>query len=106
MNKFVFSGRLAQDVKYFPAKGDNSTGVARFNVAIDHRPNEDATFVSCVAFGKGADFAQKYLTKGSRYLFDTHVQHDKDKDGKVVGLQCIIENIEFVEPKKDTAKAE
>lgn len=103
MNKSVFTGRLTQDVAFFPAKAENGVAAARFPVALDHRRDAETTFVNCVVFGKGAEFARDNLKKGKKYLFSTHIQASHDKDGKQNGVQFVVEETEFVEPK---AKAE
>ena len=104
MNKVMFSGRLTNDVSFYPAKSEHGAAVARFPVAVDHRKNTETTFVTCVNFGKGAEFARDYLEKGKRYMFTAHIQASKGEDGKQNGIQFVIEDVEFVEPKSDVAE--
>ncbi len=68
MNKTILMGRLTKDpeVKYF--QNENSTAMARYTLAVDRRYRKDGKaetdFISCVTFGKNAEFAEKYLKKG------------------------------------------
>ena len=114
MNKVIFLARLGKDpeVRYAQASGN---AVASFSIAVTRRfkrENEpDADWFNCVAFGKVAEFCEKYLHKGSRVLIEGEIQNDNyEKDGvKHYGTKIIISQIEFAESKKaaeDNASAE
>lgn len=85
------------------------TKVARYRVASQRRTKnnngqQDADFVNCVAFGAGADFAEKYLCKGMRLVIDGHIQSGSytNREGqKVYTTDIIVENTEFVDRKAD-----
>lgn len=68
MNKVILMGRLTRDPDVRYSSGDGSTAVARYTLAVDRRFHRDgdatADFISCVAFGRQAEFAEKYLQKG------------------------------------------
>lgn len=105
MNKVIFMGRLTRDpeLRY---GSQNNTAIARFSLAVDRRFKRDgqptADFFNCTAFGKTAEFVDKYLKKGTKVVLDGEVQNDNytDKDGKMVyGTQIIVNNIEFAESK-------
>ena len=67
MNKVIMCGRLTKDVEMRYTKGEDPTAVASFGIAIDRRGKErEADFFNCTAFGKTAEFMEKYLMKGSR----------------------------------------
>ena len=63
MNKVILIGRLTRDpdIRYTA----DSTAIARYTLAVDRRFKRDgeaaADFIGCVAFGKNAEFAEKYL---------------------------------------------
>lgn len=106
MNKVIMMGRLTKDpeVRY---GGPNNTAVARFSLAVDRRYKQkdqpDADFFNCVAFGKTAEFAEKYLKKGTKVVLDGELRnnHYKDKDGNQQYAEQIIANsLEFAESKK------
>ena len=61
MNKAILIGRLTRDPDI---RKSTDTMVARYTLAVD-RFKDGADFISCVAFGKSAEFADKYLKKGS-----------------------------------------
>lgn len=99
-------GRLARDPEI--RKGKTSKGeemlVARYTLAIDRRGKDaGADFISCVVFGKGAEFAEKYLRKGTKIAVTGEIRTGsyQNKDGqKVYTTDAIIEEQEFAESKK------
>ena len=109
MNKVILMGRLTRDpdVKY--SSGDNAMAIARYTLAVDRRrtrsndPNEQtADFISCVAFGKAGEFAEKYLKKGTKMLITGRIQTGSytNKDGvKVYTTEVVVEDQEFAESK-------
>lgn len=107
MNKVILSGRLTRDpeVRY----ANSGTSTARLSIACDRKfKNEGqptADFISCVAFGKTAEFIEKYFTKGAGIEIEGRIQTGSyDKDGtKVYTTDVVIENVEFP---KGSSKAE
>ena len=67
MNKVILMGRLTRDPEVRYSAGDNSTAVARYTLAVNRRFKRDnkptADFVPCVAFGKAAEFAEKWFRR-------------------------------------------
>ncbi|EKC59032.1 single-strand binding protein [human gut metagenome] len=65
-------GRLTKNPEIKYAGKDNDMAVARYTLAVNRRYKRDgeqeADFISCVTFGKSAEFAQKYLHKGMRIV--------------------------------------
>ena len=104
MNKVIFLARLGKDpeIRYAQASGN---AIASFSIAVNRRfkrDNEpDADWFNCVAFGKTAEFCEKYLHKGSKVLIEGEVQNDNyEKDGvKHYGTKIVINKIEFAESK-------
>lgn len=70
MNKVILLGRLTRDPEVRYGTGENATAVARYTIAVDRRFKRDgeqsADFIGCVAFGRNAEFAEKYLRQGPR----------------------------------------
>ena len=69
MNKVILMGRLTRDPEVRYSQGEQATAIARYTVAVDRRFRRDgdsqsADFIGCVAFGRQAEFAEKYLRKG------------------------------------------
>ena len=99
MNQVVISGRLTRDPEI---KTAGETTVAKYTIACDRRGKKEETdFISCVAFGKTAEFAEKYLAKGKRILITGRIQTGSyEKDGrKVYTTDVIVESHEFMESK-------
>ena len=107
MNKVILMGRLTRDPEVRYSQGGNSTCVARYTLAVS-RPfknsngEQEADFISCVAFGKAGEFAEKYLTKGTMIGVTGRIQTGNytDKDGKkVYTTDVVIATQEFCEKK-------
>lgn len=107
MNKVILMGRLTRDPEVRYSQGENSTAVARYSLAVDRRFNRNndeqtADFINCVAFGRNAEFAEKYLRKGTKILAEGRIQTGSytNKDGqKVYTTDVVVENQEFAESK-------
>lgn len=103
MNNCSLVGRLTKDAELRYTQGDNMTAVARFTVAIDRKGKDAGTdFIPCLAFGKTAEFVEKYFSKGQRIGLTGHIQTGSytNKDGaKVYTTDVIADNVEFVESK-------
>lgn len=107
MNNVVLSGRLTKDPDIRMTTGENPTTVARFNLAVDRLVKngaQDADFPGVVTFGKTAEFAEKYLSKGTKIILRGRIQTGSytNKEGqKVYTTDVVAENIEFAESKKN-----
>lgn len=107
MNKVILMGRLTRDPEVRYSSGDNATAVARYSIAVDRRfkkPGDEQTadFINCVVFGKGAEFAEKYLHKGTKIVVTGRIQTGSytNKDGvKVYTTDVVVEEQEFAESK-------
>ena len=107
MNKVMLVARLCRDPEVRYTQGENASAVARFSVAVNRRfknaeGNYDADFVNCVAFGKTADFIEKYFKKGMAIGIAGRIQTGNytNKDGvKVYTTDVVVEEAEFVESK-------
>lgn len=99
MNKVVLIGRLTKDVE----TRYGETAVARISVAVDRRTKDKQTdFINCVAFGKTAEFLDKYFHKGMRIALSGRIQTGNytAKDGhKVYTTDVVVEECEFCESK-------
>ena len=111
MNKVILMGNLTRDPEIRYTQSENSLAVARFGLAVNRRfarqGETDVDFFNCTAFGKQAEFVEKYFKQGSRMLLSGRVQNDnytKKTGEKVYSVQVIAEEIEFAE-RKSTADA-
>lgn len=106
MNKVILIGRLTRDAE---VKYSNDMAIAKFTVAVDRRGKEKETdFISCVAFGKTGEFVEKYISKGMKVALEGRWQTGSytNKEGqKIYTNDCVVEQIEFCESKKDDAPA-
>lgn len=106
MNKVILMGRLTRDPDIRYSQGEKATAVARFSIAVDRRFKQDgqptADFINCLAFGKRAEFLEKYCREGTKLIVEGSWQTGSytNKDGnKVYTNECLIENCEFAESK-------
>ncbi len=107
MNKVILMGRLTRDPEVRYSQGDSSTAVARYSLAVDRRRSSNngeqtADFINIVAFGRSAEFAEKYFRKGMRVLVTGRIQTGSytNKDGqKVYTTDVVAEDQEFCESK-------
>lgn len=110
MNKFIAMGRLTRDPE---VRNGSGTTVARYSLAVDRKYKNDgeptADFFNCVAFGKGAEFAEKYLRQGTKIVASGRLEQDNytDKNGnKQYSWKFIVEEQEFAESKNASQKTE
>lgn len=104
MNKVILMGRLARDpeIRYT----DQQLAIGRYSLAVPRRVQQGqepaADFVNVVSFGKAAEFAEKYLHKGTKVLVTGRLQTGSytNKDGqKVYTTDVVAEEQEFCESK-------
>lgn len=104
MNKAILTGRLTRDPEIRVTQ-DGQTTIARFGLAVDRKQKEQkADFFNVTAFNKTAQFAEKYLKKGTKVNVIGHLQNDEytNRDGqKVTSTIVIVEEVEFCESKKE-----
>ena len=104
MNKIILMGRLTRDPEVRYTQKDN-TPVARYSLAVDKKFKRDdgitADFFNMVAFGKLAEFTEKYLRKGTKMLITGRVQTGTyEKDGvRIPFFEVVVEEQEFAESK-------
>lgn len=107
MNKVILMGRLTADPEVRYTQGQEPMCVARYRLAVDRRRRgtdgeQNADFISCVAFGKAGEHAEKYYHKGLRVLICGRIQTGSytNKDGqKVYTTDVVVEEQEFAESK-------
>ena len=107
MNKVILLGNLTRDPEIKYAQGSN-TAIGRFTIAVSRRfkreGDPEADFFNCTAFGKTAEFVEKYMHKGSKAALVGRVENDNytNKNGeKVYSVKVIVDEIEFAEKKQD-----
>lgn len=107
MNIVCLMGRLTKDVD---VRNTADTTVARYTLAVDRfGKDKGADFISCVCFGKTADFAQKYLRKGMKIAIGGRIQTGSytNKEGnKVYTTDVIVDSHHFCESKTSESKEE
>lgn len=105
INSVNLTGRFTRDpdVRYT----DGGTSIARFTLAVDRRFKRDgeqtADFINCVAFGKTAEFIEKYFRQGMKLELTGRIQTGSytNKDGaKVYTTDVIAEQVGFGESRR------
>ena len=106
MNKVILMGRLTRDPEVRYSSGENALAIARYTLAVDRRFHKDneasADFIACVAFGKGGEFAEKYLRQGTKVVVTGRIQTGSytNREGqKVYTTEIVVDDQEFAESK-------
>lgn len=107
MNKTILMGRLTRDPEIRYSSGDEPTAIARYTLAVDRRykrqgDDQTADFINCVVFGRGAEFAEKYLHQGTKIAVTGRIQTGSytNKEGnRVYTTDVVVEEQEFAESK-------
>ena len=107
MNKVILMGRLTKAPKIKYLQDDNKTAMARYTLAVDRRYGKDREreedFISCVTFGKNAEFAELYLKKGTKIVISGRIRTGNYTDSEGVkrySSNVVVEEHFFAESKK------
>ena len=108
MNKVILMGRLTRDPEIRYSQSDTTKAIGRYALAVD-RPrsgdNSGADFINCVTFGSNAEFAEKYLHKGTKILVEGRIttgSYTNNEGKKVYTTDVIVDHHEFCESKGNT----
>ena len=114
MNKVNLIGRLTADPEVRYTQGDQPMCIASYRLAVERRGKkvegqQNADFISIKAFGKGGEFAEKYLHKGMKVAVSGHIQtgsYTRQDGNKVYTTDVVVEGQEFCEGRaaNDTAQ--
>ena len=107
MNRVILMGRLTRDAEIRYSQGESSTAIARFSLAVDRRfrregDEQTADFINCVAFGRTAEFMERFGRKGTKFVAEGRIQTGSytNKDGqRVYTTDVVVESVEFAESK-------
>lgn len=112
MNSVNLVGRLTRDAETRYTASDNPMAISRFTVACDRRIKKEgeqsADFISCIAFGKTAEFIERYFFKGMKIGILGHIQTGsyQNKDNQTVyTTEVVCDQVEFVESKGNSNNA-
>lgn len=109
MNKVILCGRLTRDPNVMVNQGEKPLTIARWTLAVDRKfkreGEQEADFINCVAFGKTAEFIQKYFTKGMKMIVEGRITTGSyEKDGvKHYTTDVTVEQVEFTESKRENS---
>ncbi len=111
MNRVILMGRLTKDPELRYSQSNNPLAIARYTLAVARKVktnDTEADFINCIAFGKSAEFVEKYFRQGQRVLIEGRLQTGSytNKEGqKVYTTDIVVETQEFADGKNgDTAK--
>ena len=108
MNKVILMGRNTKKVEIRYTTGEQQTAVARGTLAVDRRGKDNGTdFINYVAFGKTAEFLDKYTDKGTKLVLTGRIQTGSytNKDNqKVYTTDVVVEEAEFAESKSASSQ--
>ena len=110
MNKVILMGRPTRDPNIRYSQGGDNMAIGRITLAVDRRvrrqegaaDKQTADFISCVAFGRQAEFLEKYVRQGTKIAVTGRIQTGSytNRDGqKVYTTDVVLDDIEFAESK-------
>lgn len=112
MNKVILIGRLTRDPEIRISQNVDNMCIARYTLAVDRRgkrqdgaDQQTADFISCVTFGKNAEFAEKYFRQGIKIAITGRIQtgsYTNQNGQKVYTTDVLVDEQEFAESKKET----
>ncbi|BCX99666.1 TPA: single-stranded DNA-binding protein [Staphylococcus aureus] len=101
INKVIYSGRIATDLKLRKSKNEKS--YVFFNIAVPRQFDNDRTdFINCVVWGKQAESLVDYQSKGNLIIIEGSTETYK-KDN-INMSRCLVEKTIFLESKKENKK--
>lgn len=110
MNKVILLGRLVREPETRYGGTNDSMAVCRYTLAVDRKFKKDneptADFINCVAFGKTAEFAEKYFTRGLRVAVSGRIQTGSytNRDGqKVYTTDVVVEEHEIAQSRSEAS---
>lgn len=106
MNKVILMGRLTRDPEVRYSQGETPLAIARYTLAVNRKfkrdGEPDADFINCVAFGKQAEFAEKFMQKGQMICICGRIQvrsYDDQTGQKRWVTEILVEEQSFAESK-------
>ncbi|WP_010168621.1 single-stranded DNA-binding protein [Candidatus Epulonipiscium viviparus] len=106
MNKVILMGNLTKDPEVRYSQSATPLAIARYGIAVKRtytREGEpDTDFFNIVAFGKTAEFAEKFFKKGLKVCIAGRIQNNNWEDQNKVkhySTEIIVDDQEFAESK-------
>ena len=114
MNKVILMGRLTRDAEIRYSQGESATAIARFSLAVDRRfrrdgDDQNTDFINCVAFGRTAEFLERFGRKGTKFVLEGRIQTGSysNKDGqKVYTTEVVVEEVDFADSRRSDDAAD
>ena len=113
MNQWIGMGRLTRDPEMRVSQTNNQMSIAKFSLAVDRRYSKngekETDFFNITAFGKLAEFCDRYLKQGTKVIVIGELQNNNytNKEGqKVYSVNIVASSIEFAESKKAESQPE
>lgn len=107
INRVILVGRLTKNPEI--RKAPNGASICKFTLAVSRKVKaqgqQDADFISCVAWNKTADLMYQYLKKGSLIGVDGRLQTGKftNNNGETIyTCDVMVESLQFLDKKDDS----
>lgn len=111
MNKVILMGRLTKDpeIRYT----QEHLAVARYTLAVNRRFQQqgqtEVDFIPCIAFGKTAQFAEKYFSKGQQIAITGRLQirsWENESGQRQWNTEVVVEEQYFAGSKKQETNSD
>lgn len=100
INSVTLVGRITKEIEL--RKTQSNTSVCNFTVAVDRRFTQNgekqADFISCIAWKQGAEFLDRYATKGTIVSVEGRIQtrtYD-GQNGKVYVTEVVADHVQII----------
>ena len=107
MNNVILIGRLTKEVEI--KKTATGKDVCSFTLAVNRQTKketqQDADFISCIAWNNTAKLMYQYLHKGSLIAVEGRIQtrsYDNQQGQRIYVTEVVAESVQFLEPKSDS----
>jgi single-strand DNA-binding protein len=112
MNKVIEIGRNVKDIEL--RQTSSGTSAIEFSIAVKRafknaNGEYESDFFNCVAFSKLAETISRYVKKGDMIAIEGRLQtrnYTNREGNKVYVTEIIVENVEFLSPKKQETEQE
>ena len=108
LNKVTLQGNIVRDLELLQTA--NGGTYLRNSIACQRNyakegMEKQTDFINILAYGKTAEFIQKFFSKGKQILIEGRIQtgsYDKEDGTKVYTTDVIVEEITFIGSKKES----
>ena len=104
INRVCLIGRMTKDPEL--RRTNTGSSVTSFTLAVNRSDGQEADFIPCVIWNKGAENVERYCSKGSLVGIEGSLRsrsYDNSHGQKVFVVEVVCDSVQFLETKKDNS---